>query len=319
MKTKQIRNSLLLVLTALIWGIAFVAQSEGGDAVGPFSFNGIRSLIGALVLVPVILMLDKLHLTGRKPKSADEHKRLWKGGILCGISLFVASSLQQLGITLGTEAGKAGFLTACYILIVPLLGLFMKKKCSWNIWIGVLLTLIGLYLLCFNGSLSFRLSDVLLLLCALCFSFQILLVDHYSPLVDGVRLSCIQFLVSGTLSLIPMLIFEVGHTKADLALWCSAFTSWSAWIPILYAGVFSCGVAYTLQIVGQNGLNPTLASLLMSLESVFSVLAGWVLLHQYLSGKEILGCVVIFIAIALAQIPVGKRGKILQECEVDIK
>ena len=307
---KQIRNSCLLVLTAIIWGVAFVAQSEGGSAVGSFSFNGIRSFIGAIVLLPVILLLDKMGLTSRRPKSKAEWKLLIKGGILCGLALFAASSLQQVGITMGTEAGKAGFLTACYILIVPLFGLFLKKKCGWNIWVGVVLTLGGLYLLCLKGGFSLRLSDLLIILCAVCFAIQILLVDHYSPLVDGVRLSMMQFLVTGILSIIPMIFTEMGLSKASIQAWAGAFTSVSAWIPILYAGVLSCGVAYTLQIVGQDGLNPTIASLLMSLESVFSVLAGALILKQYLNGQEILGCVLIFAAIALAQIPVrtGKKS-----------
>lgn len=307
---KQIRNSLLLVLTALIWGIAFVAQSEGGDAVGSFSFNCIRSFVGAIVLYPVILVLDRLNLTSRRPKTKQDRMLLLKGGILCGLALFVATNLQQLGINMGTEVGKAGFLTACYILGVPLLGLFFKKKCGWNIWVGVVLALIGLYLLCFRGSLTIKLPDLLLILCAVCFSIQILFVDHYSPLVDGVRLSMMQFLVNGILSAIPMVFTEIGFTKVSASAWLQSLTTLQAWIPILYAGVLSCGVAYTLQIVGQDGLNPTLASLLMSLESVFSVLAGAVILHQYLDRQEIVGCILIFAAIILAQIPVGmKRSK----------
>lgn len=304
---QNVRKSCLLVLTALIWGIAFVAQTTGGDTVGAFSFNCIRSLIGGIVLIPVIHVLDTK--TDKKPKTAAEKKTLLTGGIACGCVMFIASSFQQLGINLGTEAGKAGFLTACYILLVPILGLFLKKKCGWNIWIGVVLTLAGLYLLCMNGTTGFslRFSDGLVIICAVCFSLHILLVDHFSPLVDGVRLSSIQFIISGLIGLIPTFFVDMHHSLSGFYAWLPALQSWNAWIPILYAGVMSCGVAYTLQIIGQNGLNPTIASLLMSLESVFSVLAGWIILGQKLTPREILGCVIIFAAIVLAQLPVNSR------------
>ena len=304
---QNVRKSCLLVLTALIWGIAFVAQTTGGDTVGAFSFNCIRSLIGGIVLIPVIYVLDTK--TDKKPKTAAEKKTLLTGGIACGCVMFIASSFQQLGINLGTEAGKAGFLTACYILLVPILGLFLKKKCGWNIWIGVVLTLAGLYLLCMNGTTGFslRFSDGLVIICAVCFSLHILLVDHFSPLVDGVRLSSIQFIISGLIGLIPTFFVDMHHSLSGFYAWLPALQSWNAWIPILYAGVMSCGVAYTLQIIGQNGLNPTIASLLMSLESVFSVLAGWIILGQKLTAREILGCVIIFAAIVLAQLPVNSR------------
>lgn len=304
---QNVRKSCLLVLTALIWGIAFVAQTTGGDTVGAFSFNCIRSLIGGIVLIPVIHVLDTK--TDKKPKTAAEKKTLLTGGIACGCVMFIASSFQQLGISLGTEAGKAGFLTACYILLVPILGLFLKKKCGWNIWIGVVLTLVGLYLLCMNGTTGFslRFSDGLVIICAVCFSLHILLVDHFSPLVDGVRLSSIQFIISGLIGLIPTFFVDMHHSLSGFYAWLPALQSWNAWIPILYAGVMSCGVGYTLQIIGQNGLNPTIASLLMSLESVFSVLAGWIILGQKLTLREILGCVIIFVAIVLAQIPVNVK------------
>lgn len=305
MKRKQIRNSILLVITALIWGIAFVAQSEGGDAVGPFTFNGIRSFVGSAVLLPVIALLDKLKLTSRKPKTKEDRRLLWTGGICCGVVLFLASSFQQMGIYMGTAAGKAGFLTACYILLVPVLGIFLKKKCGFKVWIGIGLTLVGMYLLCMSGSMRFQLSDLLLLICALLFAVQILAVDHFSPLVDGVRMSCIQFLVCGLLSVIPMLCTET--FGAGGAAWLANLSTPVAWIAILYAGVFSCGVGYTLQIVGQDGLNPTVASLIMSLESVFSVIAGWLILDQRLELRELLGCVLIFAAIILAQLPDRKR------------
>ncbi len=304
MKSRQVRNSILLVLTAFIWGIAFVAQSEGGNAVGPFTFNGIRSLIGSIVLLPVIALLDRMKLTSKKPVTKAEKKTLLIGGLSCGVLLFLASSAQQLGICLGTPAGKAGFLTACYILLVPVLGLFLKKKCGVRVWVGIAITLVGLYLLCMSETLRLQSSDLLLLACALLFAVHILVIDYFSPRVDGVRMSCIQFLVCGILSLIPMFFSEI-RVGADM--WLANLTDPGAWLAILYAGVLSCGVAYTLQIVGQNGINPTVASMLLSLESVFSVLAGWIILKQSLGAKELLGCGLIFIAIILAQLPEKKK------------
>lgn len=309
MNSKKIRNSFLLLLAALIWGIAFVAQSAGGDAVGPYTFNCIRSILGAMILVPVIIVLDKLGLSTKKPVTRKDKKNLIIGGTACGIILCFATNMQQMGLYFGASAGKAGFLTACYILLVPILGLFLKKKCGWNIWVGVCITLVGLYLLCMNGSAPFKLADGLLLICALLFSFHILTIDHFSPLTDGVRISCIQFLVCGMLTAIPMFFVDMEHSIAGIAKCMPALISWDAWIPLLYAGFLSSGVAYTLQIVGQEGLNPTVASLLMSMESVFSVIAGWLLLGEKMGLKELLGCVLIFSAIVLAQIPVGHTKK----------
>lgn len=297
------RNSILLILTAFIWGVAFVAQSEGGDAVGPYTFNCIRSLIGSAVLLPVIAILDKMKLTKRRPSTGKERNTLLAGGISCGVILCIASNLQQMGLYYGTSAGKAGFLTACYILLVPVLGLFLKKKCSLNIWIGVAVTLAGLYLLCMDDSFSIRFSDILLLLCALVFAVHILVIDHFSPLVDGVRMSCIQFFTAGVLSMIPMFFMDMKHSLSGIGEWAPALTTADSWIPILYAGILSCGVAYTLQIVGQQGVNPTVASLLLSLESVFSVIAGWVILGEKMGGRELLGCALIFTAVILAQLP----------------
>lgn len=306
-KSLRIRNSLLLILTALIWGVAFVAQSEGGDVVGPFTFNGIRSFIGGIVLIPVILFLDKKKTSDIKPGDKKDKKRLVTGGCCCGLALFLASSFQQVGIYLGTSAGKAGFLTACYILLVPILGLFLKKKCGWNIWIGMFMTVIGLYMLCMKDKLRFQLSDLIVLICAFLFAVHILVIDYFSPLVDGVRMSCIQFFVCGILSLVPMFIVDMKHSIAGIEEWLPKLQTLDAWLPILYAGVLSCGVAYTLQIIGQNGLNPTVASMLMSLESVFSVIAGWMILGERLSIRQLAGCGLIFAAIIFAQIPVGSK------------
>ena len=294
MKNLQLRNSLLLLLTATIWGVAFVAQSVGMDYVQPFTFNGIRSIIGGLVLIPCIFLLNRLK-SPSEPIQKSSSRPLLAGGILCGLCLFAASSFQQFGIKY-TTVGKAGFITACYIVIVPILGLFQKKKCSSLIWVSVLLALVGLYFLCMSGSISLGLGDLLVLIGAFLFSIHILVIDHYSPLADGVQLSCIQFFVCGVLSLICMFLFETPDLSMMLM----------AWLPILYAGVLSCGVAYTLQVVGQKNMNPTVASLILSMESCISVLAGWLILGQALSSRELLGCVLMFAAIILAQIPVRK-------------
>ena len=294
MKTGQMRNSLLLLLTAFIWGAAFVAQSVGGEAVGCFTFNGVRSLIGALVLLPVIWLMDAKKKEELEQK--EDQKTLIMGGICCGVMLCIASNFQQFGISF-TTVGKAGFITAMYILIVPILGLFMKKKPGLQVWLGVVLAVMGLYLLCMTSE-SFSLSkgDFLVLICAGFFSLHILIIDYFSPKVDGVRMSCIQFLVCGILSMVMAFIFETPEFSEIL----------SGWLPILYAGGLSCGVAYTLQIVGQKNMDPTVASLILSLESVFSVLAGWLILNQTLSLRELSGCVLMFLAIILAQLPQKK-------------
>ena len=287
-----VRNSLLLLLTATIWGVAFVAQSVSMDYIGGFTFNAVRNIIGAIALLPVIWGLGKTRSASEQTPS--DRKTLITGGICCGILLCLASNFQQFGIKY-TTVGKAGFITACYIIIVPVIGIFLKKKCSPFIWIAVILSLCGLYLLCLTPGEGFAIGkgELLVLICAVLFSLHILVIDHFSPLVDGVKMSCIQFLVCGILSGLPALLFESPDLAGILA----------AKVPILYAGVRSCGVAYTLQIVGQKGMNPTVASLILSLESCISVLAGWLILGQNLSGREIFGCVLMFGAIILAQLP----------------
>ena len=304
MKKQQIRNSFILLLTALIWGVAFVAQRVGMDYVEPFTFNSVRSIIGGLFLIPCIFVLNKINPEREaeyKAMSPEEkkanRKKLLAGGIWCGVVICVASNLQQFGIAY-TSVGKAGFITALYIVIVPILGLFFKKKCPPTVWLGVILAVCGLYFLCITEGFSVQLGDFLVFLCALAFSAHIMVIDHYTQLVDGVKMSCIQFLVCGVLSGICMFIFENPSISSILA----------AWQPVLYAGIMSCGVAYTLQIVGQKGMNPTVASLILSLESVISALAGLVLLNQKLSAREIAGCVFMFAAIILAQLPGSRKS-----------
>lgn len=291
------KNLLLLLLTATIWGVAFVAQSVGMDYVGPFTFNCVRNLIGSAVLVPVIFLMRKKDAKKGEKAEKGAIKTLWLGGICCGAALFLATSAQQIGI-MDTTAGKAGFITAFYIILVPVFSLFLGKKNSAKIWLCVVLALLGLYLLCINESFSIGKGDLWVLLCAALFAVHILVIDYFAPKTDGVAMSCIQFLVCGVLSGLVMLFTETPRL-ADLL---------GAAVPILYAGVLSCGVAYTLQIIGQKGVDPTLASLVLSLESCISVLAGWLILRQSLNARELLGCAVLFAAILLAQLP-GKSVK----------
>lgn len=295
------KNNFLLVLTAFIWGCAFVAQSVGVEYVGPFTMNSVRTLLGGVTLLPVIWVLDrkknkKENLESiSKEERKQERKTLFLGGICCGCLLAVASSLQQIGI-MYTTAGKAGFITALYILIVPIFGLVIGKKVGIKVWIGVGLAAVGMYCLCITDGFSIGMGDVLVLICAVIFSFHILAIDYFSPKVDGVKMSCIQFWVCGILCGIPMILTE--HPQISQIM--------EAWLPIAYAGILSCGVAYTLQIVAQKNVDPTVASLLLSLESVFAVLAGAMILHERLSIKETIGCVLVFAAIILAQLPEKK-------------
>ena len=294
---QQIKSSLILLLTATIWGVAFVAQSVGMEYIGPFTFNAIRCVLGGMVLIPVILVLKKKKETGAENQEKEDKKTLWMGGIACGVILCIASNLQQFGI-MEASVGKSGFFTALYIVMIPVIGIFIGKRPEIKLWFCVALAVVGMYLLCMkDGSFTIERADIMLLLCALAFSFHILVVDYFSPKVDGVKMSCIQFFVCGVLSAVGMLFTETPDISNIQA----------AWLPLLYAGLLSCGVGYTLQIVGQKGINPVIASLIMSLESVISALAGCVILGQVLSPKEILGCVLMFVAIIITQIPIGNK------------
>ena len=314
-KTHKLRNTFFLFLTAMIWGAAFVAQSVSMDYIGPFTFICLRSVIGGLFLIPVIIVLDGLrkksqnesadvvnsenvlHIeTEEKQRLSWKNKQLIEGGIVCGIFLFFANCFQQTGIQY-TTVGKAGFITTFYIIIVPLIGLFFKKYCGILTWIGVVVALAGLYFLCITQKLTIQRGDALILCCSVLYAGQILAIDHYNPFVDGVKMSCIQFLTGGILGAVFMLLFE----NPSIAMILSAAG------PILYTGIMSTGVGYTLQIVGQKGLNPTVAALILSLESVFSALSGYVFLHQVLTTRELIGCALMFIAIVLAQLPDIRR------------
>lgn len=291
------KNACMLLLTAFIWGTAFVAQSVGMDYLEPFTFNGVRCLIGAIALLPCIWFFNRGKEKENKINDENAKRDLIKGGIACGILLFAASSLQQIGLVY-TAAGKAGFITAFYIVLVPVFGIFLHKKIGWKVWTAVAIALAGLYFLCITEAFSIGVGDIYVLLCALIFSVHILVVDHYAPKVDGVKLSCIQFLVAGIVSIPFMLILESPKMGNMM----------TSWFPLIYAGVFSCGIAYTLQILGQKNVNPAIASLILSLESCFSVLSGWVILGERLSARETIGCIMMFAAIILAQIPDKKSS-----------
>ncbi len=318
MRSRSSLGIILFLITALIWGCAFVAQSVAAGLVGPFTFQSIRSLLGFLVLLPVIAIMDaarkrrgegnigvEANVGAERTASAEgdarsSRRELIKAGVLCGIFLTIASILQQYALTIGAPAGKAGFITAFYLLLVPVFGLiFLHKKTRPAIWLCVAIALAGLYFLCAAGlgSGGIARSDIFLILCAVCFAVQILTIDHYVQRVDGVKMACIEFLTSAILSGIFMLIVE-RPALADIL---------AAAKPLLYAGLLSSGVAYTLQIVGQRFVEPTVASMLMSLESVFAVLSAIVILHQLPTAQEWLGCALMFAAILLSQVPERKR------------
>ena len=300
MKKSEVKSSLLLLLTAFIWGVAFVAQSMGLDYVEAMTFNGCRFLLGGTVLLSVIYFRKKRQLKqapdeGQKRK---QRKITLVGGICCGLALCTASCLQQYGIQY-TTVGKTGFITALYIVIVPILGIFLKKKISPLVWAGAVLAVAGFYFLCITQNSGINKGDILVFFCAVCFSFHIMIIDYFAPKADGVQLSCVQFYVSGIICMVAAFLLETPSMQEIMA----------GAIPILYAGIFSCGVAYTLQIVGQARVNPTVASMILSLESVISVLAGWVILQETLTGRQIVGCILVFGAVILAQLPWPIVGK----------
>lgn len=298
------KGNLMLLLTAFIWGSAFVAQSTGMNYIGPFTFLAIRSFLGVIALLPVIAFR-----ASKQPKKICQQnsgaKITWTGGFFCGIVLGVASAFQQVGLGM-TSAGKAGFITALYIVIVPIVSIFIGKKIHISTWFYLLIALVGFYLLSVKEGFSIGEGDLLVLCCAFCYSIHILTIDYFlNKGADPVKMSCIQFLISGILGSILTVLFETP----------SLASIWDAKIPLLYAGVLSSGVAYTLQIVGQKYTEPTIATLLMSLESVFAALTGWIVLHEVLSGKELLGCLLVFLAVILAQIPFPMKRNITDEKE----
>ena len=298
-RKNQLVGSLLLLICAFIWGSAFVAQTTGAEHVGPFTFIYLRSFLGGIVLLPVIFIMGKIKKKTDEEKVNEKNgrKTLLIGGICCGAALCFASVFQQAGIDKGTDPGKAGFITALYILLVPLSSLFMKKRVRPSIWPCIAASVVALYLLCVTENNSVELSDLLVLICAVLYTVHILVIDKVSPYVDGVKLSCIQFFVAGVISLVPAIIYEGVDFEAIRA----------AMPSVAYAGIMSSGVAYTLQILGQQKTEPTLASMIMSLESVFAVLTSMAVLHLAPTPREAIGCVIMFIAIIVAQLPERKK------------
>ena len=294
---KQLRGTLSLLAATVIWGFAFIAQSVGMDLIGPFTFQMVRCLLAVLFLIPCAFILDIGKCSLKASAEKWKNPALWKAGILCGCALFVASSLQQIGLVY-TDAGKAGFITAMYIVMVPLLGLFFHRKPSKAALLSVFLAVIGLYLLSCMGVAEVNKGDVFLMACAVAFAVQITCIDHFAADVDGFRLNCIQSLTVAVIS-IPFVLFTETVVVDNLI---------ACWGPLCFAGILSMGLAYSLQIVGQKDLEPTTASLIMSLESVFAALGGWWLLKERMSGSELLGCGLVFAAVVISQLPEKKAN-----------
>ena len=290
---RRLRANILLLLAALFWGSTFAAQRVAAGTIAPFPFQGIRCLLGAALLYLAVPAFDRFG-----QKRTWRSRALWTAGLLCGLCLFSATNLQQFGISLGTTAGKSGFITALYIVLVPVFGVFLRRRSGALVWISVALAVAGLFFLCMDESFSLATGDFVTLLCAVCFAVHILLVDRVSPGVDPIRLSCIQFLVCGLLSCAASCLTGL-PTAAQIA---------ASWFPIVYAGVFSSALAYTFQIIAQRDTNPTVASILMSTESVFAVLSGWLVLGERLTGRESLGCALMFCAVLLSQLPDRRKA-----------
>ena len=295
---KNLLGSISLLLATVIWGSAFVAQSVGMDHVGPYTFQAIRCAMAAIGLVPVIAIFDAGKNDAKSFISRFADKKLWTAGVLAGIPLCFAANLQQIGI-LYTDAGKSAFLTAMYIIFVPLIGIFLKQRPSPMIPVCVLLAAIGLYFLSCAGVSSINIGDICLLLCALAFAVQITVIDRFAQIVDPLRLNCIQAGVCAAGSALVMLFTET-PTLDGIA---------GSWWPMCYAGFLSMGVAYSLQIIGQKHLNPAPASLIMSLESVFAALSGWLFLQETMTFEESVGCILVFLAVILSQIPINMTKK----------
>ncbi len=291
---KNLKGSIILLITAIIWGSSFVSQKLGVETVGPMTFIGLRTLLGALVLLPVILVKDKF-------KPDFKNKDLIIGGTLCGIILCIATLLQTYGMKY-IDAGKSGFLTSLYMIFVPIVGMFIGRKLTFKTIISVLIAMTGMYLLCMKeGFSSIDKGDVLVLICAVFFAFHIIVIDKFSPKTDGIKLSFIQFFIAGFISSLGMIFIEKPDTTNLLI----------SFGPIAYSGIMSCGIAYTLQIIGQKYAEPTIASIIMSLESVFAALSGWLFLNEILTFRELLGCIVVFIAVIYIQLPsLNKKIKI---------
>lgn len=292
---QQLKGTAAILAATLIWGSAFIAQSVGMDHIGPFTFQTIRCTMAVVFLIVVVFFFDLRRNDRNTYFSRWKNKKLWLSGAICGSALFVAAGLQQMGLVY-TSAGKAGFITAMYIVLVPVLGIFLKNKPPVSAWISVAIAVVGLYLLSCAGVTEINIGDILLTSCAFAYAVQITLIDRLAGGLDGIRLNCIQNLFCALWS-IPFMLAEAPQSAAIAE--CT--------FPLLYAGVMSMGIAYTLQIIGQQNLSPTPASLLMSLESVFAALCGWLILHESMSSSELLGCALVFGAVVISQIPNKKH------------
>ena len=301
----ETKGSIMLMGTSVIWGLAYIAQRKGMDHIGAFTFSAVRCLIAGICMVIVIRLLNNHN--GRKiVRKADENpKDVVLGGFFCGLALFLGMGFQQLGVA-RTSIANSGFISALYIVIVPILGLFIHKKVKANIWVGIFVSLIGLALLCFEGTFKLNTGDIFMLCSATFYSLHIMCIDYFAPKVDGTKMSCIQFFVGAFFNVIAMFIFEEPTMKGIL----------QAWLPLLYVGVLSTAVGYTLQIIGQKFVPPTIAAMLMSLESVFAGLFGWLILHETMSFQKFMGCVVVFSAIVIAQLPTEKIFKKKAKAEI---
>jgi drug/metabolite transporter (DMT)-like permease len=297
-KRQQAVSYILLLIGAFIWGSAFIFQKKGMDHIGAFAFNGIRNIMGATALVPFILVSDRVKAKRNPAREKTDRKLLLKAGVICGVFLAFASTVQQFALKY-TSTGKVGFITTLYIIFVPIVGVVLGKRFRPILWVSAALAIVGLYVLCIKSgeSFGFSLGDGLALACALLFAFQILALDRFTPVINPVKLACVQFYVCGIICCTLMFIFEKPDFQSVLA----------AGFSLLYAGLLSTGVAYTFQAVAQKHANPVMASLIMSLESVFCVLTGWVLLHERLTEREIIGCIIIFIGVIITQLPEKKK------------
>lgn len=292
---QRTQGTLALLLGTFIWGMAFIAQSVGMNLIGPFTFQAIRCLLGVLFLFPVTILFDR-KIGVKESLKKWKNPTLWISGIICGVALFIATSLQQVGLVY-TTPGKAGFLTAMYIVLVPILGIFVHRKPGINALFSVILALIGLYLLSFTNISNVNIGDLFMIGCAFAFAVQILLIDRFAQQLDGLRLNCVQALVVSILS-VPGILLNQETIEMN--------TIFSCWLPLCFAGVLSMGVGYSLQIVGQKRLEPTAASLIMSLESVFSALGGWLLLRNTMTPAELTGCALVFAGVIVSQLPVHR-------------
>ena len=293
---KQLQGSLSILVATVIWGFAFIAQSVGMELIGPFTFQAIRCFLAVLFLIPCAFLLDIGKCSFRQSLAKWKDPALWKGGAICGCALFAASSLQQIGLVY-TDAGKAGFITAMYIVLVPVLRLFLGKKVPKTAFFSVLLAVLGLYLLSCMGVSQVNVGDICLMVCALAFAVQINCVGHFSKGLDGFRMNCIQSLMVALLS-VPFVAFTETVDVPNIL---------ACWFPLCFAGMLSMGLAYSLQIVGQQHLEPTTAALIMSLESVFAAIGGWWLLGERMSPNELLGCGLVFAAVVLSQLPARQK------------